>query len=81
MPKAVSKKLYFVFTKCEQERNINFEIKEANEFFGFDYDHVIPYIYIDNPIDYIYKAQEELKKSKVKTSFDQTQVESLWQDV
>jgi hypothetical protein len=56
---------------------MSFHHPSVNEFFGFDEMHVIPFICIDNPLVYVLKAQESMKKPGSNTTWIASELKSL----
>lgn len=64
MPKAIADNIVFVFTNCASVFDLNFDVKAANKYFGFDEKHTIPFICVDNPFVYTQRAQKLVEEGK-----------------
>ena len=51
-----------VYTNCQSQLDLTFDHQSLNLLFGFQKNHVMPYICIDNPLVYTNKVQAMLKK-------------------
>lgn len=56
---------------------MNFRHPCVNEYFGFQKDHMIPFMCIDNPIVYIEKAQNSMRENGENAAWDEAELKGI----